>query len=435
MVASDIQHRYIIYGQPDEEASEITNEPIFRAARKGIMTWVREHMDWNPTKDYNMPLCEQVTKGTIQPDGHANIMAIRRRMRIIIGMRTGAIPGGPQHEGTFLKAAQGGTPFCKMAHQEGCRACIRKGCQNVQQETNMHCFLRCWSHSIGDQLKWCTKIIQHMKEIQTTVGYYKEKARDAHATITQAIACVRKPTKEGWQTVRQVVGGMLPRWNATVPPQLNKDIANAIEGLQIMFSDRLEEWSKYMAAYGAIRQGKWKYKGWMQLVFYALKKNATQPKDDTSEERRVSVEEWFAEEREIHTRLLHATRAMILYTRMIVRPQQKIEEQKRIQAEQKRWSIRRARYRIARILWNIAREERNTLQAAQRTANRGDNPSYRTRSLRTTTRINLDETKRQGKNRIKNHTLYKLTRWPHRDKTGWEVVRLLREKLDLLKPI
>ena len=73
--------------------------------------------------------------------------------------------------------------------------------------------------------------------------------------------------------VRRVVGGTLPQWGATVPPSLEKEVAGHVEGLQVLFTQRLEDWARYMAVYGAARQGKWNSRGWMRLIFEAMRAN------------------------------------------------------------------------------------------------------------------------------------------------------------------
>ena len=79
------------------------------------------------------------------------------------------------------------------------------------------------------------------------------------------------------------------------------------------------------------------------------------------------------------------------------------------------------------------RQEHAAAAAAERVANRGGRPAYRTRSLGASVPpANLDETRRRGPNRVHADMDYRLMRWPRRDKLGWVVVRLLRDSLGIL---
>ena len=90
--------------------------------------------------------------------------------------------------------------------------------------------------------------------------------------------------------VRRVVGGALPQWNGEVPPALEKEIVGHVEELQVLFTQRLEEWARYMAAYGATRQGKWNHKGWIRLVFEAMRANANGARERRCEGTRARGE-------------------------------------------------------------------------------------------------------------------------------------------------
>ena len=70
-----------------------------------------------------------------------------------------------------------------------------------------------------------------------------------------------------------MVGGVLSPWDGAVPPSLEKDVARHLEGLQVLFTQRLEDWARYMAVYGAARQEKWNSRGWMRLIFEAMRAN------------------------------------------------------------------------------------------------------------------------------------------------------------------
>ena len=143
--------------------------------------------------------------------------------------------------------------------------------------------------------------------------------------------------------------GSAPPWDAAVPPSLEKEVAGHVEGLQVLFTQRLEEWARYMAVYGAARQGKWNRRGWMRLIFEAMRTNASGARErrcggtgaqgggvsmpHCGNGRRVSwgntVEEWFEEERDLGTRIASATRALVAYVRWVARPAARAEEQER----------------------------------------------------------------------------------------------------------
>ena len=455
MVAADIKSRYVVYGGADEDPSDLLCAPIFRAARVGVMAWVRRRLSWRPARceeRCNAGLCARLSRGSVAPDGHANILALRRQARVVHGMRTGAFPGGPQHEGVFLKAAGSGTAFCAMACGEGCRACVRRGQTVVPKETNMHCFLRCWSNSRADLVTWCRAVLRQLGDLEVATRRLHGRADDIREVVREAADCIRQPTSEGWLAVRRVVGGALPPWGAPVTPSLEREVAGHVEGLQVLFTQRLEEWARYMAAYGVARQGKWNQRGWMRLIFEAMRTNAggargrrcggagTQgPHCCEGGDASVphceggTVEAWFEEERDLGTRVASATRALVAYTRWVARPAARAEERVRRAREDCMRRRRGARYRIARLLWGVVRKERAEVAAANRVASRGDRPAYRTRSLGADVPpANLDETRRRGPNKVRAGVDYCLMRWPRRDKLGWTVVRLLRDSLGIL---
>ena len=275
------------------------------------------------------------------------------------------------------------------------------------------------------------------------------RADGIREVVREAADCIRLPTLntlKGWLAVRRVVGGALPPWGAAVPPSLEREVAGHVEGLQVLFTQRLEEWARYMAVYGVARQGKWNQRGWMRLIFEAMRTNAGRARG-----RRCggagaqgggasvphygggTVEEWFEEERDLGTRVAGATRAVVAYARWVARPAARTEEQERRAREDRARRRRGARYRIARLLWGVVRRERAAVAAADRVANRGDRPAYRTRSLGAgVPPANLDETRRRGPNKVHAGVDYRLMRWPRRDKLGWTVVRLLRDSLGIL---
>ena len=316
----------------------------------------------------------------------------------------------------------------------------------VPRETNMHCLLRCWSNSRADLVTWCRAVLRLLGSLEIATRHQRGRADGIREVVRVAAGCIRRPTPEGWMAVRRVVGGTLPQWDAAVPPSLEKEVAGHVEGLQVLFTQRLEEWARYMAVYGAARQGRWNQRGWTRLVFQALRVNA-----DGARGRRCgeggalegnasvphcgggTVEEWFAEERDLGTRVAGATRALVAYARWVARPAARAEERECRVREDRARRRRGARYRIARLLWGVVRRERAAAAAADRVVHRGDRPAYRTRSLGASVPpANLDEVRRRGPNRVQGDMDYRLMRWPRRDKLGWTVVRLLRDSLRIL---
>ena len=138
----------------------------------------------------------------------------------------------------------------------------------------MHCFLRCWSNSRADLVAWCKAVLQQLGDLERATRHLRGRAESIRGVIQEAACCIRQPTPEGWLAVRRVVGGALPPWDGAVPPSLEKDVAGHVEGLQVLFTQRLEDWARYMAVYGAARQGKWNSRGWMRLIFEAMRANA-----------------------------------------------------------------------------------------------------------------------------------------------------------------
>ena len=80
------------------------------------------------------------------------------------------------------------------------------------------------------------------------------------------------------------------------------------------------------------------------------------------------MEAWFAEERDLGTRVAGATRALVAYARWVARPAAHAEERVRRAREDRVRRRRGARYRIARLLWGVVRRER--AEVAMKTAGR-----------------------------------------------------------------
>ena len=140
-----------------------------------------------------------------------------------------------------MKAAGSGTAFCAMACREGCRACVRRGQALVPRETNMHCLLRCWSNSRADLVTWCRAVLRQLGSLEVATRRQHGRADGVREVVQKAADCIRRPTLEGWTAVRRVVGGTLPQWDATVPPSLEREVAGHVEGLQVLFTQRLED--------------------------------------------------------------------------------------------------------------------------------------------------------------------------------------------------
>ena len=131
----------------------------------------------------------------------------------------------------------------------------------MPQETNIHCFLLCWSHSQADLVARCG-------------GGAAAAGRlgEGHPALCvgRRIACGRwlrelRPVCDG-PGARRMGGWRFDKWwdgrgaaavsgDGPVPPSVDKEVAGHMEGLQVLFTQRLEDWSRYMAVYGAARQG------------------------------------------------------------------------------------------------------------------------------------------------------------------------------------
>ena len=367
-------------------------------------------------------------------------------------MRTGTIPGGPQHEGVFLKAAANSGSFCAFAVAGGCRACQRRGVWPAPPETNAHCLLECHSGSVRELKEWKSRVaddLNHLRMFLGTVGTEADEAKDIVMTARDAVTS-NMCTSDGWSAIRRVVGGTLPRWGHSSTAGDDDRAVELVQGVQSQFIDRLEGWAQYMAATGMTRQGRWRHRGWLALVFNALKHGrrrplfgpwpATVPVMHRGPKSRIFMLLWREYLRHRDTRTLgswaadtpntlyhalqHATQACIQHVLLVQRPIT------RARAHSRR-HLRNARSRIFLKLWHEHLRIKRENCMEQRMQSRQGRVAAYTRNAGNATAVNHRETIRVNRASLTcSETYTHLAKWPRRDKIGWVLSHLLRGVLN-----
>ena len=280
LVAAEVRSRPIVYQRPCDDTWDLADGPVFGEARKGLLEWIRTKHAWEPpgtNGNIHARLAADIGRGPINPTCATSIHTSRQHERITCGMRTGTIPGGPQHEGVFLKAAAAEGGFCAFALAGGCRACQRRGVWPAPPETNAHCLLECHSGSARELLEWKSRVaadLNRLRVLLVRAGAAADSARGIVITARDAVAG-NACDHAGWSAIRRVVGGTLPRWGDA--KEHDERAVELVQSLQSQFTDRLEEWTRYMAATGMARQGRWRHRGWLALVFHALRQGRRRP--------------------------------------------------------------------------------------------------------------------------------------------------------------
>ena len=179
--------------------------------------------------------------------------------------------------------------------------------------------------------------------------------------------------------------------------------------IQEVFITRFNSWTRYMAATGQQRQNRWNRKGWMKLVFEILKQQTQR----AQVRQGITLKQWYTERRDDPgARIRHAVACCWAYAAYVRRRQRAIEEQRAA----KQLRIVRARQRICRKVLGAYRKKKLVDAMENRVRQREGKVAASTRSVRDLYRINYAETKFRSKPSIGKVELYKLHRWPHRDK-------------------
>ena len=219
-----------------------------------------------------------------------------------------------------------------------------------------------------------------------------------------------------------------------------------VQGLQSQFTDRLEEWTRYMAATGMARQGRWRHRGWLALVFHALRQGRRQPlfgpwpavapvarRGPKSRifmllwreylRRRVArtLDSWTASApNTFYHALRHATQACIQHALLVQRPAA------RARAHSRR-GLRNARSRIFLKLWREHLRVKWADCVEHRQQSRQGRVAAHTRNAEIATAVNHRETTRVNRAALApSETYTHLAKWPRRDKIGWVLSQILK---------
>ena len=129
------------------------------------------------------------------------------------------------------------------------------------------------------------------------------------------------------------------------------------------------------------------------------------------------------EERARVERLLHNMRCLAVYIRLIAKPEEEVRKDK----DKKDGLRRKALWRICATLVRIYKQDKQQRILDERAKQREGKVCACTRNVdRLTPKggVTYDETQRRGE-RIKQDEVYKVNRWPQRDKHGPTLVWIL----------
>ena len=238
-------------------------------------------------------------------------------------------------------------------------------------------------------------------------------------------------TGEGYTALRHTVGGAIPNWDDNAETHDNEyspAIATIIMSLQKLFIERISEWTHFMAHAGWQRQRRWNAKEWMRLIFNLLRHHTHHPPGTEVEglEGIASTQplrDWVDSERDIVQRILHGMQCLRLYMIRIAQPALR----ETVAKEEKARIRRHARWKIYAYIVRVYKQNKQQQILQSRAAHRVGLVSANTRNvgrLAPKQGVIYNHTK-QYKPRIPETTLYKLRRWPHRDKCGPTLALLL----------
>ena len=100
-------------------------------------------MGWTPNEGaFNTVICERTTKGSNEPGGYANIIYDNQKANTHSDWHENRSLNQEDHSTTGrVPNPNAGTPFCKMAQNEGCGACINKAQVPTGTGRNQHALL------------------------------------------------------------------------------------------------------------------------------------------------------------------------------------------------------------------------------------------------------------------------------------------------------
>ena len=278
--------------------------------------------------------------------------------------------------------------------------------------------------------------MNELDELYTAFSTSKDAEAAPHCQLLQqARQCVARVDRsaEAWQTLRNLVGGILPE---TPKGSLQTLTINKIQYLQALFLERLTDWTRYMATTGSARQGRWKQRGWLHLIFNALKTYTA--RGDDVPPRHTTLENWYTdhvgprwrregEEARKNSRALirntshvtqeikHGITCCLMHIRWIQKPKAALTQNKANRKE----NIKIGRQRIARYILRTHQQTKAQNEIHNRLIQRQGKISAHTRTVKNLHRINYAETKFRQKPCIQRDEYYKtLRKWPQQDKLG-----------------
>ena len=278
--------------------------------------------------------------------------------------------------------------------------------------------------------------MDELNELYTAFSISQDAGATHHCRLLQqARQCVARVDRsaEAWQALRNLVGGILPE---TPKGSLHTLTINKIQYLQALFLERLTDWTKYMATAGSARQGRWKHRGWLHLVFNALKTHNTRGAHVPP--AHTTLEDWYTghagprwkQDREktrkssralvrntshVTQEIKHGIICCLKHICWIQKPKAKLAQQK----ADKEKNTNLARQRIARHLIKLHRQTKAQNEMHDRIMHRQGKVSANTRTVQNLHRINYAETKFRQKPCIQKDEYYEtLRKWPRQDKLG-----------------
>ena len=281
----------------------------------------------------------------------------------------------------------------------GCRACQRAGTWPAPQETVQHAMLQCHRGKPYATVRWRHRVLRSLKTISSIYSKYGATGRAGEqATSTAARALTRNTIpQESWDKLCEVAGGILPEWEGDaehiqrIKQKEDGKITKIIQRIQLLFADRLGEWSKNMAPEGHKRQQRWNKTGWLRLTFEAMRNHGTDTEPrfpKAAGTPHVACIQW-----------------MIWITN-----RQKEAERTRERRKQRHQQLQNA---IQKVIEQIRQQK----VVRDRLRQRGDRVCACTRGANAATRRDYSE-KRRNKASIKSHEQYAMHPFAQTDKFG-----------------
>jgi len=409
-------------------------------------------------------------------------------MRITCGYRDGLIAGGAQGEAPLFRVAKHKDSYAATALAGGCRGCNARKIWPGPPETTAHLH-NCPGRHAVDLGKWRGAVTTHiarMRNYTRKIGFSATKLTNQLTSALRAMS-TRTPEGEYFTALKHTIGGALPDWDdqhVTNNKIYNKALITQVAKLQDLYIERIKEWTQFMTTAGWVRHSRWHARDWMKLIWQALV-IYTRRKDERRQllrQERLSkyndatftvetvaqkgrqlrearqrlggkISEIYYEvsHSEIHQlretlgdksspiltwqwkgvednvgRIKHGTRCLIQYIRMVYRPS-------RVAVQARHLRTRKGRWNICAYLVRTYKQSVHEAELARRAQSRIGKICANTRNvqrLKPKGIISYDETDRHRPH-IKITEIYKVNRWPRRDKIGPSLLTILHHVWDI----